>query len=135
MRTLTPKKSLAAVFCCGLAAVAWAVLIDLSTSTVIADAAIVIKNDGICGMPGADANGDITYGGLGIVTTRVENGNKVSQTCKGRNLTNLSGRGQHFAGFLCQINTPTGPVVVTTDTHATVAASGNGSMTCIFTKP
>ena len=25
--------------------------------------AIVIKNDGLCGMPGSDANGNITFGG------------------------------------------------------------------------
>jgi hypothetical protein len=27
--------------------------------------AIVIKNDGACGMPGSDANGNITFGGIG----------------------------------------------------------------------
>ncbi len=90
-----------------------------------ADGAIVIKNDGLCGMPGSDANGNIIFGGIGQVTTAVINDNKSLLKCKGDNITNLSGSGQNFDGFLC--GTFSG---VTTDSHATVSASGVGTLTC-----
>lgn len=135
MKTLALKKSLVALFCCGLAVVAYLTLIDLTTTTAIADPAIVVRDDGICGMPGADADGNLIIGGFGTVNIRLENDNKVSLSCKGKGLTNLSGRGQFFSGFGCGIIVPSGGFVVTTDSHATVAASGNGSLTCTFTKP
>jgi hypothetical protein len=96
--------------------------------------AIVIKNDEDCGMPGADANGNLIFGGIGTATTIVENGNKVMAKCKGEDITNLSGRGQSFSGVGCSYTRPSGGVIVTTDTHATVSASGVGTMTCTFTK-
>ena len=101
---------------------------------VAADPAIVIKNDGVCGMPGADADGNIIFGGLGTVTTIVENGNKVMLKCKGEGITNDSGKGRHFSGFLCGVGVPSGGFVVTTDSHATVSASGVGTLTCTYTK-
>jgi hypothetical protein len=92
---------------------------------------IVIKNDGPCGMLGADENGDPISGGTGVVTTVVENPNKVMLKCWGDNITNLSGSGQNFDGFLCGIIVPSsGEFVLTTDSHATVSASGIGTLTC-----
>jgi hypothetical protein len=99
------------------------------------DPAIVIKNDGLCGMPGSDANGNLIFGGIGQVTTEVENGNKVMLKCKGGGITNLSGRGQNYAEFLCGIITPGGDFVLTDDSHATVSASGVGTLTCTYVKP
>jgi hypothetical protein len=99
-----------------------------------ADPAIVIHNDGLCGMPGSDANGNITFGGTGIVRQVVENDNKVTLICKGRDLVNLSGRGQSYSGFVCGIAVPSGGAVITTQTHASVAANGNGTLTCTYMK-
>jgi hypothetical protein len=81
-------------------------------------------------MPGADADGDIMFGGVGQVTHDVTNKNKEIFTCKGEDITNLSGRGQNFDGFFC--GTFHG---ITTDTHATVSASGKGTMTCVVDLP
>src|SRR5262249_37856081 len=92
--------------------------------------AIVIKNDGVCGMPGADADGNIVFGGIGQVTTDVTNGNHVILKCKGPGITNLSGSGQSFDGFGCGVFDGNGNFYFTTDSHATVSASGVGTMTC-----
>lgn len=101
-----------------------------------ADPAIVVRDAGPCGMAGADANGNMIFGGLGEATHVVENGNNVTLTCKGRNITNLSGKAQHFSGFPCGIFLLSdGSFVVTTDSHATVAKNGNATLTCTFTKP
>jgi len=90
------------------------------------NSAVVIKNDGACGMPGSDANGNLIAGGLGQVTTDVTNNNQQMLSCKGTDITNLSGQGQHFSGFLC--GTFAGP---TTDSHATVSKDGQATLTCI----
>jgi hypothetical protein len=100
-------------------------LLQVSVGTATADGAVVIKNDGLCGMPGSDASGNLIFGGIGQVTTDVTNGNKEMLKCKGSGLTNLSGQGQSFDGFFC--GTFTG---VTTDSHAMVSASGEGTLTC-----
>ena len=97
------------------------------------DQAIVIKNDGLCGLPGADADGNRIFGGLGQIATHIENGNKEIIKCKG-DATNLSGQGQNFDGFLCGYELPSGEMRETTDTHATVSTTGAATMTCIFTK-
>jgi hypothetical protein len=99
-----------------------------------ADQAIVIKNDGECGMLGADENGDQAFGGLGELALVLENDNKVMMKCKGTGLVNLSGRAQVFEGFSCGILKANDDVVVTEDTHATVAAKGMGTMTCTYDK-
>ena len=92
--------------------------------------AIVVKDTGLCGMPGADAAGNLIFGGSGVATTVVENKNKVMIKCKGDGITNLSGSGQNYAGFGCGISRPSGGFTVTTDSHATVSASGVGTLTC-----
>jgi hypothetical protein len=99
-----------------------------------ADQAIVIKNDGQCGMLGADENGDQAFGGVGERTMVLENDNKVMMKCKGTGLVNLSGSAQVFEGFLCGLVNGDGEVIETEDTHATVAAKGMGTMTCTFDK-
>lgn len=97
---------------------------------------IVINQDEPCGMVGSDADGNPIFGDLGVVTQIVENNNRVMLKCKGDNVTNLSGRGQSFKGFTCGIIVPsTGEFVITTDSHATVSASGVGTLTCTYTKP
>ena len=111
-----------------------AVLCLVWTAVAFADSAIVIKNDGVCGMAGADADGNIIFGGNGQVATEVENGNKVMLKCKGEDVANLSGQGQNYDGFECGIVTPSGEFVVTTDSHATVSASGRSTLTCTFDK-
>jgi len=44
------------------------------------------------------------------------------------------GRGQSFDSFGCGIITPSGDAVFTTDSHATVSASGVGTLTCTYVK-
>jgi hypothetical protein len=95
---------------------------------IYASPAVVIKDAGLCGMPGSDADGNIIFGGIGNVTHDVINDNHEVFKCKGEGLTNLSGKGQSFKDFGC--GTFSG---VTTDTHATVAKNGNGTMTCKVT--
>ena len=108
-----------------------AIAVALFLGTVgTAMGAVVIKNDGLCGMPGSDVAGNLIFGGIGQVTTDVTNGNKEMLKCKGTGLTNLSGQGQSFKGFGC--GTFSG---FTTDSHATVSASGVGTLTCTVTFP
>ena len=109
----------------------------VNVQVVSADPAIVIKDNGVCGMPGSDEEGNRIGGGLGNLTMTLENGNKVMMKCKGTGITNESGRGQSFSGFGCGIFPPTGTgdPIETFDTHATVSASGVGTMTCTYKKP
>jgi hypothetical protein len=118
-----------------VAAAASVVVVGVGTASAADGPAIVIKNDGSCGMPGSDADGNIIFGGVGTVTTVVENGNKVMLKCKGEGITNLSGSGQSFDGFSCGIIIPSGGFAVTDNSHATVSASGVGTLTCTFVKP
>ncbi len=111
------------------------VVMALAVVEAQADPAIVIKNNGECSMAGSDADGNIIFGGIGQVETVVENGNRVMLTCKGENITNLSGTGQSYTAFLCGVYPPSGGFVVTTDSHATVSASGVATLTCTYTKP
>jgi hypothetical protein len=98
--------------------------------TVNAGPAIVIKNDGSCGMLGSDASGNPIFGGIGTVTTLVQNSNKVMIKCKGTGIENDSGSGQSFNSFFCGIVDASGNFLITTDSHATVSASGVGTLTC-----
>ena len=102
----------------------------ICAKTVSADAAVVIKNNGLCGMLGSDADGNLIFGGIGVVTTEVANANKVMIKCKGTGITNLSGQGQSFKAFGCGIVAPDGSFFITTDSSATVSASGVGTLTC-----
>jgi hypothetical protein len=105
------------------------------TPVVLADGATVMKSNGPCSMPGADANGNLIFGGSGQATTQVENDNKVLLKCVGTGIANLSGRAQSFDGFECGIMIPNGEFVLTTNSHATVSADGSGTVTCTVTKP
>lgn len=107
-----------------------AALLHVTVGAANADPAIVIKNDGTCGMLGSDASGNPIFGGIGEVTTSVTNDNKSMIKCAGTGITNLSGRGQSFDGFLCGLFDGNGNFYLTTDSHATVSASGVGSLTC-----
>ena len=102
----------------------------LASASAFADPAIVIKDGGNCGMAGADEDGNLIFGGIGQVTTVVQNDNKVIFKCKGYPIANLSGRGQNFRDFGCRIILPAGGSVITFDTHATVSASEVGTLTC-----
>lgn len=102
------------------------------SSIAFADPAIVIKNDGSCGMPGADVNGNLVFGGIGMATTVVQNDNKVMLKCKGYPILNQSGIEQEFKEFSCGIDVPLGGMVFTQNTHATVSEDGVGTMTCTF---
>jgi hypothetical protein len=119
---------------CLMLAVACGLLLAVADK-VSAEPAIVVRDAGPCGMPGADADGNIIFGGIGEATHIVENGNMVKLTCKGTEITNLSGRAQHFRGFPCGIILANGDVVISTDTHATISPNGQATMTCIYTKP
>jgi len=94
-------------------------------------AAIVIHKDtGLCGMVGSNANGNPIGGGLGEINLVVDRDGKVTLTCKGTGITNLSGQGQHFTGFACGLFDPDGSFEVTTNTAASVSASGQASLSC-----
>ena len=117
-----------------LAAIAVVALIHFSAPTANADPAIVVKPDGKCIILGVDANGNLDAG-LRVTTTDtmiVDNGNKVMLTCKAT-VANLSGRGQHFTGFICRFTIPSsGARVNTTDTSLTVSATGQATLKCTY---
>jgi hypothetical protein len=120
-----------------VAAIALVALVHLSAPFANADPAVVIKPSGDCFISGVDANGN-SDGALGAITSdtmTVENGNKVTLTCKAT-VTNLSGKGQHFKGFSCGITIPSsGAFVITTDSIKTVSASGVATLKCTFKQP
>lgn len=88
-----------------------------------------------CLLPGADEDGNLIVGGIGEVVILVENDNHMILKCMGKDITNLSGKGQHFEGFECFIDVDGDGVadVSTFDTHATVSKSGVSSLTCKVT--
>jgi hypothetical protein len=116
----------------GLATV---VSVLLSQQQVVsANPAIAMKSDGECGMPGADENGDMIFGGTGEMTTDTETNNRVTMKCRGIGITNDSGRTQTFEGFSCAIYMADGSLVVTDNSQAKVTAKGVGTMSCVYTK-
>ncbi len=119
-----------------LAAIAVVALVHFSAPTAIADPAVVVKPDGDCFVSGVDADGN-SDASLGVVTSDtmiVENGNKVMLICKAQ-VTNLSGKAQHFKGFSCGISVPGGGFVVTTDSIKTISKTGQATLKCTFIKP
>ena len=95
---------------------------------------MAVTSGGECGLPGADENGNMIFGGVGEKTTEIENGNRVTMRCKGEGITNDSGRMQSFDGFSCGIMLADGSLVVTQDTQARISARGAGTMTCTHVK-
>ena len=116
-----------------LVSVAMGMALALTVLVVVpaaADPAIVARDAGPCAMPASDADGDILFDGDNSEATHiVANDNVVVLTCKGSEVTNESGRGQHFSGFPCMVVLG-GEEWTTDDTHATVAKNGQGTMTC-----
>lgn len=123
------SKTSVRIICVALACLAVALCAE-----VAADPAIVIKNDGACPLPGADADGNLIFGGLGTATTIVENQLKIMVSCKGENITNMTGSAATFKGFLCLFLKPGGGLQFTLDSHSTVTPNGIGTMTCTVTK-
>lgn len=110
-------------------------LLTLTSGLAMADPAIVInRGTGNCGMVGADADGNAILGGIGSAVRILENGNKVDLQCKGRDITNESGRAQSFSGFSCAIASFNSGLVITMDTHAAVAPNGQATLSCKFSK-
>jgi hypothetical protein len=95
-----------------------------------ADSAIVVRDQGQCGMVGSDADGNVIFGGVGEITHIVRNGDHAVMTCKGRDIINDSGRGQHSAGFGCTVMLPGGVIVPADDSQATVSKSGEAMTKC-----
>jgi hypothetical protein len=122
------------VFAGAMGVLAVVVTVANLQQSVYADPAIVIHNNGICGMVGADADGGMTFGGLGTQTLVIENKTKVMLKCTGDGIENLSGRGQHFDDFACGVLGPDGGFILAADSHATVSADGSASMTCTYKK-
>jgi hypothetical protein len=110
------------------------VCVLVSQPQVFAGPAIATSTGGECGMPGADEDGNMIFGGVGEKTTEIENGNRVTMRCKGTGITNDSGRMQTFSGFSCGISMADGSIVVTQDSRASVSARGVGTMTCTYVK-
>ena len=107
-------------------------ILIFGVSSAIADPAVVIKNDGECGMVGSDPSGAQIFGGIGRVETNVTNGNKVMIVCKADNITNLSGRGQHYNDFGCGVIDANNSYYYTTDSIATVAPNGKATLKCTY---
>ena len=119
-------------------------LIKLSTGIVLvaavaiaapvsAESAIVTHSGDLCGVAGADADGNLVIE-KGTLAQLVQNDNQVIMRCEGRGITNDSGRAQHFSGFRCGVPLPgSGQPVLADDTHATVSKSGTATLTCKLT--
>lgn len=84
-----------------------------------------------CALLGANENGDAIFGGVGLGNI-VENPIKVVSRCKGDGITNDSGQSHTYMGFVCAILRPTGEVVFTQDSTATISASGHATMICTY---
>lgn len=113
------------------------VMLAFAGGVAMAESAFIDRG-GKCGMPGADADGNLIFGGFGEVTLVLENGNKVMLKCHATGLTNDSGRAQSFENFPCGVDVPSDGKAVgvrASDSHATVSANGNGTMTCVIWKP
>ena len=115
----------------GLAVVA--VVLFSQQRVVWADPVTAMTSGGECGMPGADENGNMIFGGVGEMT-ETENGNRITLRCKGEGITNDSGRMQIFDGFSCGITLSDGSLVVTEDSSARISARGAATMTCTYVK-
>ena len=118
------------------AVVSLAVVIGVMVNTqqvLSADQAVVMKDLGLCGLFFETEDG-VVVGGLGEFAMQLENDNKIMMKCKGKGLANPTGQSQVFEGFSCGMSTPDGRFIVTEDTHATVSATGVGTMTCTFDK-
>ena len=98
---------------------------------VTADPLVAMKSDGECGMPGADADGNMNFGGVGEMTT-VESRRGVTMTCSGTGITNDSGQLQVFEGFSCAISLSDGSIVFTQNSLASVTARGVATMSCMY---
>ena len=97
--------------------------------------AIVIHDSDVpCGMPGADAAGNLVFGGDGESVITLVNANKIMLHCVGVDLINDSGRAQHFQGLPCTI-TIEGMRYNTFDSHAVVTKNGRGSLHCTVNLP
>ena len=94
-----------------------------------ADSASVQRELGGCAMPGADADGNFAFGGIGEATSLVLKSGRVTMTCKGSDLTNDSGRAQHYSGFTCYSITDSGTFAEGVGS-ATISQSGNGTLKC-----
>ena len=99
-----------------------------------ADQAVVSKNIGAeCGIFAGPV--ESSAGGVGQITMEFENADKIVLRCKGTDLENLTGSAQTSEGFECAVISPvTGQVFQTFDSHATVSASGVGTMICTYHK-
>jgi len=88
-----------------------------------------INNNFFCGVPGANADGNIIFGGVTTDSHEVtanSNTGVVVLKCKLKGVVNDSGVDQEFFGFGC--GTSGGGTTI--NTHASVSAEGNVMMTC-----
>lgn len=109
----------------GLAMLAMAlVAVPASTGSAAAE-----RDLGGCVMPGADADGNFAYGGIGEATNLVQQNGRATMSCKGTDLANESGRAQHFSGFTCYSLTDSGTFAEGVGS-ATISKSGNGTLKC-----
>jgi hypothetical protein len=92
-----------------------------------ADQAVVTHAGGVCGMVGADKDGNFIFGGYGTVTHMVVNDNYAIMRCQASGITNDSGSTQRFTGFPCGVRGMDGWAY---DSHATITKNGNASLTC-----
>jgi hypothetical protein len=113
--------------------VAAVVGVMFNTQQVLTAQAVIVKDAGECGMFFETEEGTIV-GGLGEITQVLENADKITIKCKGTGLDNATGRGQHFDGFECGVLSPEGGIHLAEESHATVSASGNGTLVCTVYK-
>jgi hypothetical protein len=119
-------------------ATAAVLVLPLCASATAAGGPAVVVRGTACTMAGSDANGNQIDGGIGVVASKVENGNWVILKCTAGpgTLVNLSGRTQTYRDFQCFIRSPVDPTVryETYDTNATVTVNGAGQASCKYSK-
>ncbi len=113
-------------------------------SSMLSAQALVIHRPaagaGTCIMPGVNADGSQNYnGGLGDIVQILENANEVTIHCQASGVSNEYGKAKHFSGFECrviQVDPDTGgyTILPTTDSQATVSASGQATARCTAKK-
>jgi hypothetical protein len=83
----------------------------------------VVINDFGCGMMDGDGNFVYTEASHAVITPS----NNTTLKCSVTGVANSTGKAVNYKDFLC--GTPLG---LTTDSHETVSASGNATLTCRY---
>lgn len=95
--------------------------------------AVVERDLGLCGMPGMNADGNVEFGGIGILTHTVTNDNRSIMKCQGVDILNETGRTQTRSGLPCNVALPGAKMMAAEESHFTVTKNGRAQLTCTVT--